>query len=154
MLSGQAQSCRNNERRWNALDPNSSFPFSNDDAAITQIADEVSTIQQRSRELIVIRDSFDVTVTSTETQVAVSLQAALQIAIALVIRISIADGNESDKITQDLLQLTRIQQVNRQSVFIENSRQVSVTMTDTDIAISIQLLLQILLALLVELDVF
>ena len=101
-----------------------------------------------------VKDSCDIKVTSTETQVAVSLQAALQVAIALVVNLTIADSNQAEKVTQDLLQFSRIEQVNRQSVYIENSRDVDIQMTDTDIAVSLQLMLQLLLALLVQIDVF
>lgn len=150
MVRGDQDRC--NKRRWNALDP-SSFPSSND-GAFVQDATEFAGIEQRSREMIMIRDSCDVTVRSTETQVAASLQAALQVAIALVVNISIADDDQAEKITQELLQFSRIQQVNKQSVIIENSRDVDVSMTDTDIAVSIQLMLQLLLALLIQLDIF
>lgn len=154
MLKGMVQGGQNrcNNRRWNALDPDS-YPSSNN-GTFVQDGSEVASIEQRSREIIVVRDSCDVTVTSTETQVAASLQAALQVAIALVVNISIADDAQAEKVTQELLQLSRIQQVNKQSVIIENSRDVDVRMTDTDIAVSIQLMLQLLLALLVQLDVF
>lgn len=171
MLSGNVlgdRSCRNDvlgerdrrdkrdrrDRRWNALDPSSNFPFSDHDAVIRQEADQVSNIEQRSKEVIVIKDSLDVRVTTTETQVAASLQAALQVAIALVVNITIADSDQAEKVTQDLLQLSRIEQVNKQSVFIENCRKVDVRVTDTDIAVSIQLMLQLLLALLIQLDIF
>jgi spore coat protein X len=164
MLSGNSH-CRNNvrevmevreehcERRWNALDPTSHFPHSNDDAEVSQNAAQVSGIEQRSREVIVIKDSCDIEVTTTETQVAVSLQAALQVAIALVVNITIADSDQAEKVTQDLLQYSQIQQVNRQSIYIENSRDIEVKTTDTDVAVSIQLLLQLLLALVVSLDI-
>lgn len=84
---------------------------------------------------------------------AASLQAALQLAIALVVNISIADGELAEQITQDLLQLSRVRQVNRQSVVIKNCRKVEVSMTDTDVAVSIQLMLQLLSALLILLEV-
>lgn len=145
---------RDRDRKWNALDPTSQFPFSKDDAAIFQEVDQAASIGQRSREVIVIKDSLDVKVTSTETQVAASLQAALQVAIALVVNLTIADSDQAEKVTQDLLQFSRIEQVNKQSVFIENCREVDVKITDTDIAISIQLMLQLLLALLIQIDVF
>ncbi|MFE8702290.1 spore coat protein [Cytobacillus sp. FJAT-54145] len=140
-------------RRWTALDPASNFPFTGDDADIVQEADQVSDIEQRSSEKIVIKDSLNINVTSTETQVAVSLQAALQVAIALVVNITIADSDQAEKVTQELLQYSQIQQVNRQSIYVENSRDVNITTTDTDVAVSIQLLLQLLLALLVEVDI-
>lgn len=143
-----------NDRRWNALDPSSTFPFSNNNAEILQHADQVSDIEQRSYEKIIIKDSCDIKVKTTETQVAVSLQAALQVAIALVVNITIADSDQAESVTQQLLQYSQIEQVNRQTVYIENSRDIEVTTTDTDVAVSIQLLLQLLLALLIQVDIF
>jgi len=158
VLSGRAacgaSGARRSEARWNALDPDSRFPLSEHDSAILQEADELSNIEQRSREMIIIKDSLDIKVRSTETQVAASLQAALQLAIALVVNISIADDELAEQITQDLLQLSRIQQVNKQSVIIKNCRKVDVSMTDTDVAVSVQLMLQLLLALLILFEVF
>ncbi|WP_252504220.1 spore coat protein [Sporosarcina sp. Marseille-Q4943] len=110
-------------------------------------------IEQISNELIVIRDSCDVTVSTTDTQVAVSLQAALQVAIAIVVNISIADGTRAERVTAELLERAQIRQANRQRLIIVNSRDIEVTTEDTDVAISLQLLLQILLALIVQLDI-
>ncbi|TKC15376.1 spore coat protein [Robertmurraya kyonggiensis] len=140
-------------RRFNALDPVSQFPFSDNEATILQNADQVSDIEQRSNERIVIKDSCDVRVTTTDTQVAVSIQAAIQIAIALVVNITIADDEQAESITQDLLQFSQIQQVNRQTICIENSRDIEVSTTDTDVAVSIQLLLQLLIAILIQVDI-
>lgn len=141
-------------RKWNALDPTSNFPSSNyDNNQVLQNFDQVSDIEQRSNEKIIIKDSCDIKVTTTDTQVAVSLQVAIQIAIAIVINITIADSEQAEAVTQDLLQFSSMQQVNRQTICIENSRDIEVTTTDTDVAISIQLLLQLLLALLVQIDI-
>lgn len=143
------------DRKWNALDPNSKFPYSNDsNDDIAQNFDQVSDVEQRSYEKIIIKDSLDIRVKTTETQVAVSLQAALQVAIALVVNLTIADSEQAEHVTQELLQYSQIEQVNRQTVYIENSRDVEVTTTDTDVAVSIQLLLQLLLALLIQIDIF
>lgn len=141
------------DRKWNALDPNSHFPFSKDEE-ILQNADQVSDIEQKSFEKIIIKDSCDIKVRTTETQVAVSLQAALQVAIALVVNLTIADSDQAEHVTQELLQYSQIEQVNRQTIYIENSRDIEVTTSDTDVAVSIQLLLQLLLALLIQIDIF
>jgi spore coat protein X len=47
----------------------------------------------------------------------------------------------------------KVKQINRQQTYIENSRGVNITTTDTDIAVNIQLLLQVLVAILVKLDI-
>lgn len=166
MLSGRTEFTRDDkcerrgdvmgarDRKWNALDPSSRFPFSDKNDDIVQEADQVSDIEQRSYERIIIKDSCDIKVKTTETQVAVSLQAALQVAIALVVNLTIADSEQAEHVTQELLQYSQIEQVNRQTVYIENSRDIEVTTTDTDVAVSIQLLLQLLLALLIQIDIF
>ncbi|MDG0962433.1 spore coat protein [Bacillus paranthracis] len=108
---------------------------------------QTDKIDQISEEYIEIVDSADVQVTTTDTKAALSIQAALQAAIVVVVSISIADSEKADKITQELFQKSAIKQINRQKTFIKNSRNVTVTTTDTDIAVNIQILLQILLAL-------
>ncbi|MDQ0230641.1 spore coat protein [Metabacillus malikii] len=157
--------------KWVALDEQSCHPsecnegagvggnhnhnhnFFDTDATVSQHADQESDTEQISSETIVIKDSCEVDVTSTDTQVAVSLQVALQVAIALVINITIADSNRAEQVTQQLIQQADIKQVNKQKTIIENSRQVKVTTTDTDVAITLQVLLQILIALVVSIDI-
>lgn len=145
------------DSEWSALDPSADHPCkpsstgSNGD--IVNEADLITDIDQSSHELIVIRDSCEVTVNTTDTQIAVSLQAALQVAIAVVVNITIADGTRAEKVTQELLERAQIRQSNRQRLIIVNSRTVNVTTTDTDVAISLQLLLQILVALVAQLDI-
>jgi spore coat protein X len=135
--------------RWSALDD---CKCKHEDA--TQDAVQANETLQASEEYIFIKDSCNIEVTSTDTQVAVSLQAAIQVAIALVINLTIADSNRAEQVTQQLLQSSVIKQVNKQKLIIENSRDVKITTTDTDVAISLQVLIQILLALLVQIDIF
>jgi len=139
-----------NETRWSALDPNSRHPM---DDSETQDASQVIQSIQQSFESIIIKDSADVEVTTTDTQAAINLQVSLQAAIALIISISIADSDKADKITQDLMATLKSNQVNRQQTYIENSRGVRVTTTDTDVAVNAQVLLQVLLALVARLNI-
>ncbi|HDR8032282.1 TPA: spore coat protein, partial [Bacillus cereus] len=129
-----------------------SYSFSKN-ANFLEEAIQTDEIDQVSEEYIEIVDSADVQVTTTDTKAALSIQAALQAAIVVVVSISIADSEKADKITQELFQKSSIKQINRQKTFIKNSRNVTVTTTDTDIAVNIQILLQILLALLVKLNI-
>lgn len=140
---------RKKQQEWSALDCDASHPYGDK----PQAADQQSQSIQHSYETITIRDSCDVDVTTTETQVAVNLQVAIQAAISLVISISVADGNKIESITQDLKANLRSSQINRQELYIENSRGVTVTTTDTDVAVNAQLLLQVLIVLLIRLDV-
>jgi len=133
-------------------EPLNSYSYSKN-ANFLEEAIQTDEIDQVSEEYIEIVDSADVQVTTTDTKAALSIQAALQAAIVVVVSISIADSEKADKITQELFQKSSIKQINRQKTFIKNSRNVTVTTTDTDIAVNIQILLQILLALLVKLNI-
>lgn len=145
---------RSEDRTWSALDSNSRHPlFCHDENAVEQEAVQVNSEVQISEELIFIKDSCNVNVTSTDVKAALSLQAALQAAIAVIVSISIADSDRADRITQELIQSSRIKQVTRQKTIVENSRDIEITTTDAQIALNIQLLLQLLLALIVELDI-
>ncbi|MGN7940676.1 spore coat protein [Metabacillus sp. 22489] len=134
--------------RWSALDD------CKEDSNVMQEGTQVNDMVQASEEFIHIKDSCNIEVTSTDTQVAVSLQVAIQVAIALVINLTIADSERADQVTQQLLQNSVIKQANKQKLIIENSRDVTVKTTDTDVAVSLQVLIQILLALIVSIDIF
>lgn len=148
---------RRQEKRWSALDSDDRHPLSafcrNEDNNIDQRAVQGNSEFQLSEELIFIKDSCDVKVTSVDLKAALSLQAAIQAAIAVIISISIADGQDSSSITQELLQTSKISQITRQKTIVENSRDIEIKTTDAQIAINIQLLLQLLLAIIVEVDV-
>ncbi|MED4003632.1 MULTISPECIES: spore coat protein [Priestia] len=116
---------------------------------VVQDADQLSLIDQESDELIWIKDSCDITVTTTDTQVAIGIQVAIQVAIAVVLRLTIADSEQNDGVLQDLLQLSDIEQMNKQKIYIENSKDVEIVTTDTDVALNVQLLLQVLVAIIV-----
>ncbi|MDE5413154.1 spore coat protein [Alkalihalobacterium chitinilyticum] len=142
---------------WSALDPKKKHPLcppkKEEQEEVAQVAEQTNKTFQLSEESIMIKDSCDVSVNSTDTKAALSLQASLQAAIAIVISISIADSTKADMITQELLQSSKIKQVTKQKTIIENSRNVQVTTTDTQIAANIQVLLQLLLAILVQVDI-
>ncbi|MDO3660101.1 spore coat protein [Bacillus sp. C28GYM-DRY-1] len=123
------------------------------DPNILQDADLVNINKQISEELIIVRDSCDIDVRTSDTQVAVSIQLAIQVAIAVIVNISIADGELADEVIQDLMEKTVNKQANRQKLVIENSRNVNVTTEDTDVALSIQLLVQILVAVIIAIGI-
>lgn len=126
----------------------------NQDQVVSQYQNSISDIEQRSREAIFVVNSKDITVTSTDTKVAASLQVALQVAIAIVINISIADSERAKEVTEELLGFSRIEQASKQLIVVDGSESVSVSTTDTDVAASIQVLLQILIALVGQLNLF
>jgi spore coat protein X len=144
----------NRQRGWDARDRSSNHPrFFDQDEAISQEADQVSETWQSSDESIVVKDSHRVSVQTTDTQAAVNLQIALQAAIAAVISITIFDSDQAENVTQDLFQSIQVRQANRQRILIEDSENVCVTTTDTDVSVNIQVLLQVLLALVAKLDI-
>ncbi|MEC0441746.1 spore coat protein [Bacillus subtilis] len=124
-----------------------------EDANAFQDFDQLSLNKQTSEEMIIVRDSCDIDVTSTDTQVAASIQAALQTAVITIVNLSIADGDLADQVIQDLVQQSVNKQSNRQKLVIENSRNVNVTTTDTDIALSIQILTQTLAATIIAVGI-
>src|SRR5690554_1351286 len=126
----------NNQSNWSALD-DYDHPLcrkKHDDDM--QEAAQVNKTLQLSEEYIFIKDSCDVTVTTTDTKAAVSLQASLQVVIAIIISITIADSAKAEKITQELLQTAKVKQLTYQKTVIENSRNVEVTTTDTQVAVN------------------
>jgi spore coat protein X len=123
------------------------------DAEVAQDGGQFSFVDQESDELIFIKDSCNIKVHSTDTQAAVSLQVGLQLAIAIVVRITIGDSPTGQSIVQDLMQVFDSEQVNKQKVVVENSKDITITTTDTDLSVNIQALLQVLVSLVVKLDV-
>ncbi|MGE8079483.1 spore coat protein [Peribacillus loiseleuriae] len=150
-------SCGHSENRWSALDSRSDHPLAefcdNRRGGIEQEGRQENVEYQLSEELVYIKDSCNVRVTSTDVKAALSLQAALQAAIAVIVSITVGSGESAERITQELLQSSKISQISRQKTIIENSRDVEVVTTDAQVAVNIQLLLQLLLALIVEVDV-
>jgi len=72
----------------------------------------------------------------------------------VILTISLGSSTEADKVAQELFQKSSIKQINKQRTIVKNSRNVKVTTTDTDIAANIQILIQLLVALLIKLDIF
>jgi len=123
------------------------------EADVVQDGNQALITDQESDELIWIKDSCNITVHTTDTQAAVSLQVGIQLAIALVISITIGDSDQGNNVAQQLFQRLDTEQRNKQKIYIENSKDVNITTTDTDIAVNIQALLQVLVAIIVRLDV-
>ncbi|MGM0845374.1 MAG: spore coat protein [Bacillota bacterium] len=139
------------EKKWRALDHHCDDKGSGADAQ--QEADQYVKSEQKSYEWIIIKDSEGVDVQTTDTQAAVSLQLGIQAAIAAVISITIGDSDQGKAVAQDIKQFIKTRQSNKQKTIIENSKKVTVVTTDTDLAVNIQALLQILVAIVVKLDV-
>ncbi|WP_079507394.1 spore coat protein [Mesobacillus jeotgali] len=124
-----------------------------DGAVVEQDGFQFSEIEQDSEELIWIKKSCNICVQTTDTQAAVSLQVGLQLAIALVVSITVGDTDRGRAMAQEIFQKLDSEQTNKQKIIIYNSKDVNVTTTDTDLAVNIQALLQVLVAVVVKLDV-
>lgn len=122
-------------------------------ADLTQDANQFAAMEQDSDELIFIKDSCNICVHTTATQASASLQIALQLTIALVIRITLFDTDKGNSIAEDLLQYFDSEQTNKQKIVIENSKDINVKTSDTDIAVNINALLEVLLSLVAKLDI-
>ena len=138
--------------KWRALDHCDDYSNSND-ADVDQQNVQKQVTKQVSNEWIIVKDSEGVEVTTTDTQVALNLQLGIQAAIVAVISITIADSDQGNNVTQDLKQYMKTKQSNKQKTIIEGSKNVHVKTTDTDVAVNIQALLQILIAIVAKLDV-
>ena len=139
------------EKKWRALDHCDTGK--GNDAEVAQEAIQKAVTKQQSYEWIIIKDSECVDVHTTDTQAAVSLQVGLQAAIAAVISISIGDSERGNAVVNDIKQVIKTRQRNTQKTIIEGSKHVEVRTTDTDIAVNIQALLQILVTLVAKLDI-
>lgn len=138
------------ENKWRALD---SCDTKSNEADVMQEADQMVLSKQQSSEWIIVKDSEQIEVHTTDTQVAVSLQAAIQVAIAIVITITLGDSDKGKAVVQDLKQFFKSKQSNKQKTIIKGSKNVEVVTTDTQVSVNIQALLQILVAIVAKLDV-
>ncbi|WP_164214513.1 spore coat protein [Virgibacillus sp. YIM 98842] len=137
--------------KWRALDH--CDDTGQNDETVLQEGQQSITTQQDSFEWIIIKDSEDINVTTTDTQAAVSLELGIQVAIGVVLSIAIGSSTQADQVVQDLKQVTRNRQSNRQKTIVEQSKDVDIVTRDTDIAINLQLLIQILVAIVISLDI-
>jgi spore coat protein X len=139
------------QKKWRALDHCGCDK--KDHAVVSQEADQVNVTKQKSHEWIIIKDSECVEVHTTDTQVAISLQAAIQAAIAIVISVTVGDADKGSAVVQDVKQLFKSTQRNTQKTVIHGSQHIKVKTTDTQAAVNIQALLQVLLAIVAKLEV-
>jgi len=139
------------EKKWRAMDHCDTGK--GNEADVTQEADQKMVTKQQSFEWIIIKDSECIDVHTTDTQAAISLQLGLQAAIAAVISIAIGDSEKGKAVVNEIKQVIKTKQRNTQKTIIEGSKHVEVKTTDTDIAVNIQALLQILVTLVAKLDI-
>lgn len=139
------------KRKWRALDHCDDSCRNNGD--VLQEGKQAVSTKQQSYERIIVKDSECVEIQTTDTQAAISLQLGIQAAIAAVISVTIGDSDQGRAVTQDLNQFIKTKQRNVQTTIVEGSRNITVTTTDTDLAVNIQAMLQILVAIVAKLDI-
>lgn len=139
------------KKKWRALDH--CDDNNSNDRDVLQDGDQVVSNKQQSYEWIIVKDSEGVEIQTTDTQAAISLQLGIQAAIAAVISVTIGDSDQGKAVAQDIKQFIKTKQRNVQKTIIEGSKNISVTTTDTDLAVNIQAMLQILVAIVAKLDI-
>ena len=139
------------KKKWRALDH--CDDNNSNDRDVLQDGDQVVSNKQQSYEWIIVKDSEGIEIQTTDTQAAISLQLGIQAAIAAVISVTIGDSDQGKAVAQDIKQFIKTKQRNVQKTIIEGSKNISVTTTDTDLAVNIQAMLQILVAIVAKLDI-
>ncbi|MPQ26785.1 spore coat protein [Bacillus paralicheniformis] len=114
------------------------------------------TFDELSREydqLIEVIDSEHVTVNTTNITAALSLQAIVITLINLLLQLAIEDEDTADIISEQILAVQRLQ--SRRKIIIKaiNSCNVTITLSSEDILLSVQLLTDVLIALMIVLDI-
>lgn len=122
-----------------------------DEAFINQELDQLNLNKQLSDETIIIKDSCDIRVSTP--QVVTSVLTAIQTAIVTVVLAIIDDFELAELVSQDLLQVTANKQTNRQKLVIDNSRDVTVSTEDTDVATLVSTAVQTLTVIIATLIV-
>lgn len=124
-----------------------------DEAFINQELDQLNLNKRLSDETIIIKDSCDIRVSTEDTQVVTSVLTAIQTAIVTVVLAIIDDFELAELVSQDLLQVTANKQTNRQKLVIDNSRDVTVSTEDTDVATLVSTAVQTLTVIIATLIV-
>ncbi|MGG0839159.1 spore coat protein [Bacillus paralicheniformis] len=114
------------------------------------------TFDELSREydqLIEVIDSEHVTVNTTNITAALSLQAIVITLIILLLQLAIEDEDAADIVSEQILAVQRLQ--SRRKIIIKaiNSCNVTITLSSEDILLSVQLLTDVLIALMIVLDI-
>ncbi|GMA57463.1 spore coat protein X [Alicyclobacillus sacchari] len=131
--------------------PQAELPLENAEIAqnaILEIDDDESSILD-----IIVKDSENVEIASHDLQAALSLQAALELALAIVLSVSVADGNAASQVRDDLLARICTAQRIRRVIRVDNAYAVRVQVVATELAVQLQLLLQVLAAIVAKLEV-
>ncbi|MCY7855685.1 spore coat protein [Bacillus sonorensis] len=122
----------------------------NAEALYTETFDDIS---REYEQLIEIIDSEHVTVNTTNITAALSLQAIVITLIILAVQLTIEDPDTADLISEQILAVHRLQTKKKTIIQVIGSRHVEITLSSLEIAVSVQILTDVLTALLIELDI-
>ncbi len=114
---------------------------------VEQESKQISKEFQLMEEIVVVKDSCDVTIYLTDKQFALSLQAALQAAIVAILQIHIGSQKQAIEVSQELFQFSKIKQINKQKIIVSHSKNVYIEDHDQQAAVNIQILVQLLLVI-------
>ncbi|MDA1475883.1 spore coat protein [Bacillus changyiensis] len=104
-------------------------------------------------QLIEIIDSEHVTIHTSNVTEALSLQAMVMTLIILAVQLVIEDQETVAPIAEDLLAVQKLQNKKRIAIIVLGSRNVSITLSSTEIVISVLILTELLTVLLSALDI-
>ncbi|MFN2747159.1 MULTISPECIES: spore coat protein [Bacillus] len=104
-------------------------------------------------QLIEVIDSEHVTINTANVTAALSLQAIVITLMIMSAQIAIEDQDTADIVTEHVLAVNRL--LNRKKFFIQviGSRNVTITLSSLQILLTVQVLIEVLIALLTELDI-
>ncbi|MHC0038011.1 spore coat protein [Pseudoneobacillus sp. C159] len=107
-------------------------------------------VDQYEYQGLVIRNSHTIQVTQTEVQGLLLIQAALQAAVEAAILVLGGSGNKEVKQLQKIAQSLDVNQVQKQSVFIEDSGEITVLQTEIQVDVVVQAAINLLAKLLLK----
>ncbi|MEI2325688.1 carboxypeptidase regulatory-like domain-containing protein [Priestia megaterium] len=99
-----------------------------------------------------IKNSHNIEVQLSDNQSATPLQLSLRLAIALILDMIIDNTNDDGSSIQEFIEQSSIK-TTEQIIIIDNSKDITIIVDDTDLTANLQILLQILLALLIQIDI-
>lgn len=104
-------------------------------------------------QLIEVIDSEHVTVNTANITAALSLQATVISLTILSAQLVIEDEDTADIVTEHVLAVHRLQSRRRVIIKVIGSRNVTITLSSLEILLSVQVLTEVLIALITELDI-
>ncbi|ATH95095.1 spore coat protein [Bacillus glycinifermentans] len=120
------------------------------EALYTETFEEISRDYEQ---LIEIVDSEHVTVNTTNITAALSLQAIVITIIMLAVQLAIEDPETAALISEQILVVHKLQNRKKTVIQVIGSKNIVITLSSVEIAVSIQILTDVLIALLTELDI-